>query len=152
MAKLTATHRKVIVLTLKDRGLEPAAGYDVFCDDIDDLLVVHADDIDMFNRMLDERGFASELKVLRKRVARWGLGYNVAFIWALHELPRPRPSDDSAYNAITGVLFEAAGCPVNGKQRRDLLREVLAGTTGIPPPYPPPWVRAEVLAEKPTEI
>lgn len=47
-------------------------------------------------------------------------------------------------------MLEAAGCPVNGKERRDYLRRALEGFSEHG--YPPPWPPSKYSLKKPTDL
>lgn len=111
---------------------------DTFLADIDDLLIAHLEFQDFFDFFCRKRGIKHFHK--KKYIVRQRLAYQVALLWALHGLPKPRPSSDTCFNDIMGILFELIGLPVGGKIRRNTLRAVLNGCTkcGTPPPWPLP--------------
>ncbi len=102
-----------------------------FLEDAEAILCEYQKHRQFFIKIRQERGHAGVGRfktTLRKRLA-----YRVAQHFGYNGLPRP--SDDTMYNTVMGVMYEAAGCPVNGKARRDTLRSALQGSPefDIPP-------------------
>lgn len=112
--------------------------YDVFMMDLNHLLIDYIGWQHLFDQFCRERGIKNFHK--KRYIVRQRFAYQVALLWAYHDFPKPRPSDDTPFNAVMGILFEKIGLPTGGRIRRNTLRAVLKGCTkcNTPPPWPLP--------------